>query len=356
VQLGLGLYRHMLTRPNLKFARQVGATHIVAHLVDYFREGPRLPGATPTGPGWGVTDNRGRLWTVEELRDLRATVNAEGLELAAIENFDPSHWYDILLDGPEKQTQLEDVKTIIRRVGQAGIPCIGYNFSIAGVWGQVVGPFARGGAESWGFLGSEGPSETPIPRGMVWNMIYDPQAPRGTVGRVTAEQLWQRFAGFLRAVVPVAEEAGVRLALHPDDPPMPTLRDTARLVYQPDLYQRVLDIYPSPHNGIEFCVGSIAEMTDGDVYDAADRYSRQGSICYVHLRNVKGKVPRYSEVFIDEGDVDPIRVLSVLKRNGFNGVVIPDHTPQVTCAAPWHAGMAFALGYLRAALQAVDDA
>jgi mannonate dehydratase len=281
-------------------------------------------------------------------------VSAEGLELAAIENFDPAHWHDVLLDGPNKRAQLDDMKTIVRRVGQAGIPCIGYNFSIAGVWGHVTGPFARGGAESVGFLGADGPRETPIPQGMVWNMVYDRDAPAGTVSTVTSEELWRRLADFLRAIVPVAEEAGVRLALHPDDPPMPTLRGTARLVYQPALYQRVLDLEPSYYNAVEFCVGSIAEMAEGDVYDAIDRYSRQGSICYVHLRNVRGKVPRYTEVFIDEGDVDMLRVLRILKRNGFSGVIIPDHTPQVACAAPWHAGMAFALGYIRAGIAAIE--
>ena len=245
MKLGLGLYRHMLTTDNFRFAKQAGATHLVAHFVDYFKEGPRIPGASSHGAGWGVSDNRGRLWTVEELRDLRAAINAEGLELAAIENFDPSHWYDILLDGPRKQEQLEDMKELIRRLGKAGIPCMGYNFSVAGVWGHVVGPFARGGAESVAFLGPDGPAETPIPSGMVWNMVYDPEAPEGTVGTVTPEQLWRRLADFLHAVVPVAEEAGVRLALHPDDPPMPTLRGTARLIYQPDYYQRALDLKPS---------------------------------------------------------------------------------------------------------------
>jgi mannonate dehydratase len=90
-------------------------------------------------------------------------------------------------------------------------------------------------------------------------------------------------------------------------------------------------------------------MTEGDVYDAVDRYSRGGNIAYLHLRNVVGKVPHYRETFIDEGDVDMIRILSILKRNNFDGVVIPDHTPQMTCAAPWHAGMAHTLGFILAA-------
>jgi mannonate dehydratase len=165
---------------------------------------------------------------------------------------------------------------------------------------------------------------------------------------VTQAQLWQRLADFLEAIVPVAEEVGVRLAAHPDDPPMPTIRGTARLVYQPHYYQKLLDIKPSHHNGLEFCLGSLAEMTEGDIYEVIDHYSRQNKICYVHCRNVRGKVPNYHEVFIDEGYIYMIRALRILKKNDFEGVIIPDHTPQMTCAAPWHAGMAYALGYLKA--------
>jgi mannonate dehydratase len=94
-------------------------------------------------------------------------------------------------------------------------------------------------------------------------------------------------------------------------------------------------------------------MSEGDVYAAVDQYSRQGRLAYVHLRNVRGKVPFYKETFIDDGDVDVLRVLRILKKNRFEGVIIPDHAPQMSCAAPWHAGMAYALGYLRAALQTI---
>lgn len=138
------------------------------------------------------------------------------------------------------------------------------------------------------------------------------------------------------------------------DPPTPTLRGQPRLVYQPSLYQKLLDLHPSPGNALEFCVGTIAEMTEGDVYEAVETYARQGKLAYVHLRNVRGKVPWCRETFIDEGDVDVLRVLRILRRNGFEGVIIPDHAPQMTCAASWHAGMAFALGYLRAGLQWVE--
>src|SRR5204862_404221 len=149
-------------------------------------------------------------------------------------------------------------------------------------------------------------------------------------------------------VIPVADQSGVQLAAHPDDPPMPTIRGQPRLVYQPHMYQRLLDLVPSRCNALELCVGTLAEMTEGDVYDAVDSYSRQGKIAYLHLRNVTGKVPHYRETFIDEGDLDMIRILSILKRNNFDGVIIPDHTPQMSCAAPWHAGMAHTLGFILA--------
>ena len=234
-------------------------------------------------------------------------------------------------------------------MGKAGIPVMGYNFSIAGVAGRTKDSYARGGATS---VGMEGPYDLPIPNGMVWNMVYDPNA-TGVLPPMTHEELWRRLEAFLKEVLPVAEEAGVKLAAHPDDPPLPFIRGQPRLVYQPSMYQRLIDLNPSPSNTLEFCIGSLAEMTDGGLYEAVDRYSRQGRIGYVHFRNVNGKVPAYRETFIDDGEVDMLRVLGILKRNGFDGVLIPDHTPQMTCAAPWHAGMAFALGYMRAAMQSL---
>jgi mannonate dehydratase len=354
MKLGLGLYRHMLTSDNFRFARQAGATHLVAHLVDYFKGGAhssRDNQPTGTEQGWGVAGDPGKLWTLEELVALRKAVEAEGLKLEAIENFDPAHWHDVLLDGPKRDEQIENVKTILRRVGEAGIPVMGYNFSIAGVCGRVTGPFARGGAIS---VGMDGPLTTPMPSGMVWNMVYAPDAPAGGVAAVSHEELWRRLDRFLEEVLPVAEKAGVRLAAHPDDPPMPTMRGQPRLVYQPQLYQRLLDLRHSPANALEFCLGSLAEMTEGDLYQAVDDYSRQGKLAYVHFRNVTGKVPYYRETFVDDGDIDMLRVLRILQRNKYDGVLIPDHTPQMTCGAPWHAGMAYAMGYMRAALQALE--
>jgi len=282
------------------------------------------------------------------LAKLRDDLAAAGLEFAAIENFDPAHWHDVLLDGPEKEEQIEHLKQIIRNVGAAGIPAFGYNFSIAGVAGRLPFDNARGGAR---VVGMDGPHEThtaPIPNGMVWNMIHDPDAPPGVLPEIDHEELWRRVAYFLAELVPVAEQAGVRLAAHPDDPPLPRVRRQPRLVYQPHMFQRLLDLVPSRSNALEFCLGTLAEMTEGDIYETCERHCRQGDIAYVHFRNVRGKAPHYVETFIDEGDIDMRRIMEILRRNRFDGVLIPDHAPQMSCDAPWHAGMAHSMGYIKA--------
>ena len=126
--------------------------------------------------------------------ELRESIEAEGLKLEAVENFDPAHWHDVLLDGPKKKAHWENCRTIIRNLGRAGIPIMGYNFSIAGVCGRTHQPYARGGAMS---VGMEGPLETPMPNGMAWNMVVDENATAGNVPSATHEQLWQRLAEFL---------------------------------------------------------------------------------------------------------------------------------------------------------------
>jgi mannonate dehydratase len=302
MKLGFGLYRNMLTADSLRFARQVGATHIVAH----------PPGsATPANEqllakygrqaGHGLSDPNDPIWTYDGLRDLKALVNSEGLELEALENFAPAQWYDVLLDGPRRPQQMERLKQLIRDMGRVGIPIMGYYFSVAGVWGQAPGPNARGNAMSVGF---DDPVQPPIPAGMVWNMVYDtaqfdPENTTQVLAPVSDREIQQRFRAFINEMVPVAEEAGVRLALHPDDPPMPVLRGAHRLSYTPDRYAAILDVNPSPANALELCLGTVAEMAEGDIYSMVDKVSQMGRIAYIHFRNVRGKVPHYREVFID---------------------------------------------------------
>ena len=135
MKLGFGLYRHQLDDEHFRFARQCGATHLVVHYVDYFNQADAdTPAVTqPTGGlnGWGRAGDPDKLWSAEELIALRERVEAAGLILHAIENLDPAHWHDVLLAGPKRAAQLENVKAIIRNMGCAGIPVLGYNFSLA---------------------------------------------------------------------------------------------------------------------------------------------------------------------------------------------------------------------------------
>jgi mannonate dehydratase len=353
MKIGLGLYRDSLTPDNFQFATQAGATHIVAHPTNYFRGKDPCISRGDDAEGWGDC-SQDRLWTYEELAALVGSVEAAGLKLAAIENFSPRFWSDILLDGPERASQIEGMKRLIRDAGRARVPCFGYNFSIAGVWGWQRGPFARGNVQSVGFDSTRIDPDLPMPDGLVWNMRYRAARPGSTPVTVSSDELWQRLAAFLREIVPVAEEAGVMLAAHPDDPPAERLRGAARLVNRPEKYDRLLDIVDSRANGVELCLGSLQEMPCGEIYDHVRRFARRDRIGYVHFRNVKGKVPKYVETFVDEGDIDMAEIVRILRDENYGGVIVPDHTPGMTCAASWHAGMAYALGYIRALVQNAD--
>lgn len=346
IHLGFGLYRHMLNSEYYRFARQCGATHIVVHLVDYFGN-CQSDTNQPVGnsSGWGDALPDKEIWSVESLQKIKNEIEAEGLILYGIENFNPYDWYDVLLDGPSKETQMDFLKQIIINMGKVGILVMGYNFSLAGVTGRAERPLARGGAVS---VGMEDIDNRPLLDGVVWNMKYAENKEGKPQKPCTSEELWDRVAWFLKQLLPVAEKAGVRLAAHPDDPPVPVLRNTPRLVIQPSLYGRLRDIDPSPNNCFEYCLGTLTEMTEGNVYEYTDLYASDNRLAYIHLRNVKGKVPVYQETFIDDGDLDVKWIMEILKKANYEGVIIPDHTPLITCDAPWHAGMAYAMGYLKA--------
>ncbi len=336
MKLGLGLYPNLLTDDNLRFARQLGVTHIVAWM------------PLPAGRGF---------WELEDLLRLRSRVESFGLKLAAVENIPPSHWDRILLGAPGRQRQVEQVKRTIRNLGRAGVLCLGYCFSIVGVWGHWRDGEAgggRGGAGIKSFDYDRVKDAPTLVRGKIWGgHRWNDPVPEQVVGPVDVETMWERLAWFLREVVPVAEEAGVTLAAHPDDPPVPVLRGIGRPLTSPEALERLTNIVDSPCNAIEFCQGTVAEM-GADVVEVIRRLGSRSKIAYGHFRNVRGAVPRFDEVFIDEGDTDMIAAMRAYAEVGFDGVMIPDHTPMVSCAAPWHAGMAFAIGYMRALQQAVS--
>lgn len=355
MRVGLTLSGNRLSEDGARFAAQLGVTDVVIHLVDYNNA------ADPTaytergevGPILGDVSNEA-LWSHERMRDAAGMLARHGLRIAALENFSPKFWSDVLLDGPDRRRQMDDLKRLVRDAGRAGIPVIGYNFSIAGVWGWKRKPIARGGAVTVEFDMADFDHAAPIPDGMVWNARYRPERAGAAPVTVSHEELWQRPEWFLGELVPVAEEAGVRLAAHPDDPPADFLRGTARLVNSPEKYDRLRAIVPSRANALEFCIGSLQEMPGSDIYATTRRFARDDTIAYVHFRNVKGQVPRYQEAFVDDGDIDMTEIVRILRDETFDGVLVPDHVPDIASPSPWHVGFAYTVGFMRALILNAD--
>lgn len=346
MKLSYNTSRAKISSDEFRFAKQCGCKGVVLALANYnqnwFGRGGGVPFCEPDDP----------FWNYDSLKGISDMLRAEGLEWFAIENFNPADWYDILLDGPQKYKQIDKVKRIIENAAKVGVQSFGYNFSLTAVYGREMKNTARGGAPGMYFDASNPKLDVPIPNGEIWNVQYDKDA-TGNMPVISNEELWERCKWFLEQIIPVAEEYGIKMCAHPEDPPVPRLRGNARLIYKLDMFQRLVDLVPSPCSGIELCLGTMQEMDDGEIYDTVGSLAAQKKVAYVHLRNVRGKVPHYEEVFIDEGDLDVIRVLKTLNDNGFHGAVIPDHVPDMICADRWHASMAYALGYIKAILQAL---
>lgn len=356
MRVGLSLYGDLLSEQGAIFARQLGVRDVVVHLTDYARNAdPAAYRAGGVGPDQGECIDA-PLWSRAHMEGIVAMLARHDLRVAAMENISPNFWSDILLDGPLRDSQMAAMKQLVTDAGAAGIPVIGYNFSLAGVWGWQRKRAARGGAMTAVFALDEIDGQSPIPDGMVGNMRYRPAVAGAAPVTVDDDTLWARLAAFLQELVPVAEAAGVRLAAHPDDPPVDRLRGTARLVNSHAKYDRLLDLVPSRANALEFCIGSLAEMSDGDIYAAVRHYAGRDALAYVHFRNVRGKVPHYVETFVDEGDVDMARVLRILHEAGFDGVMVPDHVPDFDCPAPWFAGNAYTVGYMKALVNQISAA
>ena len=169
--------------------------------------------------------------------------------------------------------------------------------------------------------------------------------------------MWSNYRYFIDAIAPVAEEAGVRLALHPDDPPVPTLGGIARIFRSVDALKRALEINPSPALGLDLCLGTVSEMGgEGSVLEAIEYFGKRGQIVYVHFRDVRGTVPRFEECFLGEGNYDPLRVMRALRSAGFTGFILDDHVPHIVNDSDYsHRGRAHAIGLIQGLLSAVSQ-
>jgi mannonate dehydratase len=242
---------------------------------------------------------------------------------------------------PGRDEEIEHAITLIRNLGALGVPCWCYEWMPVFNWTRTSTTVpARGGALATGFD---------------YELIKN--APLTEYGVVSEETLWASLEYFLDAVVPEAEKAGVKLAMHPDDPPLSPLRGMARIMSSIENYQRLLDMYPSPVNGIALCQGNFTLMTD-DLPAVIRRFGKQGKIFFAHFRDVRGTVTKFVETFHDEGKTDMLACMKAYRDIGFDGVVRPDHVPTMEGDSndnPSYSsiGRLFAIGYIKGLREAV---
>ena len=240
----------------------------------------------------------------------------------------------IVLQLPGYQEKIERYKTYVTDLGRAGIPYTTYahmaNIKIRDYY-QTSTATIRGGASTRVF-DMEVAKTRPLTHGRVY----------------TEDEIWKSFTDFIRAVIPVAEKAGVHIGLHPDDPPVPSLGGVARVFRNFQGYQRAMEIANSDHFGLCLCVGTWAEggpATDKKVCEMIRYFGPKGRIFKIHFRNVDSPLPQFRETFVDEGYLDMYEVMRTLREVKFNGIVIPDHVP---AGANQAAITAFTLGYMKA--------
>jgi mannonate dehydratase len=325
----------------LTFASQLGCSGIILNT-------PNLSGRPPFGssrigstywkkPGDDVAPAH---WDYLELLQLRTRIESYGLRLEGIENT-PLHFYQKCILGlPGRDQEIENYQETIRNLGRSGIPILGYHWMANSVWRTSKSEPARGGA-----------------RTSVYDHELGRNAPLSFDREYSEEELWANYGYFIQAVLPIAQEAGVTLALHPDDPPVDSLGGVARIFRNLKGFRRALEaIAPEPNHKLDFCMGTWAEMGVDEMFAGLRYFGERGRIAYVHFRNVRGAVPCITETFIDEGDVDVVEVMKLLVEMGFDGFIIDDHVPEMDGDTLWsHRGRAYATGYIKGLLRAVES-
>lgn len=314
---------------NLAFVRQMGVTHV------------------DTSPFEILGLEKG-YWQADALAYVRERVEAHGLTLAAMHlpltsaGIEKQIWPDIMLGGPNRDRQIDQVILCIEAAAKVGIPLLLYNLAILPVVRSPHRTPGRGGVTYSHFDYEEVKDDPPLP--------YAP---------ITAEQAWERIAYFIERVIPVAESLGVRMGCHQHDPGMPPgkgYRGIERVLGSIEGVKRFIALSDSPYHGLNFCQGTISEMcTHPDqVYEAIRYFGERKRIFWVHFRNIRGGFLRFDEVFPDEGDIDMVRALRTYQEVGYDGVLEPDHVPHSDLDTPYgHRARAFCFGYIRGLLQAL---
>ena len=339
IRIAVGQF-HELTDERLRFAAQIGATGLQMN-------NPTLPG-----------DKR---WEEADIRALVERVKAFGLKFEAIENV-PTHFYHLAMLGLDgRDEQIENYQATIRAVARAGIPVLGYHFMPNSVWTTDRNATTRGGAVARRF-------DMSVVEANAGNLDLLRSFMPTTLGRassmplfgkdgpvVTEAQMWANYEYFIKAVLPVAEAEGLRLALHPDDPPVPMLGGVARLFWRPEGFKRAFELAGSSQAwALDLCLGCCSEMTGekANVREMIEYFGPRGALAYIHFRDVQGTVPDFTECFIGDGNYDPAEVMELLIKNGFDGFLLDDHVPKMDGDSDWnHRGRAHAIGYMQGLLR-----
>lgn len=279
-----------------------------------------------------------RAWSYKPLERLKKAYEAGGFELAVIESRPPTD--KIKLGQPGRDEQIEQVCELIRNLGKLQVPVWCYEWMPVNNWTRTATAIkSRGGALVTGF-----------DRAQVKEDLST------QYGKVTEDDLWKNLKYFLERVVPVAERANVKLAMHPDDPPISPMRGLPRIMRSIENYQRLLDLVPSEANGITLCQGNFTLMTD-DLPAAIRHFGKQKKIFFVHFRDVRGTPEKFEETFHDNGMTDMAACMRAYRDTGFDGVCRPDHVPTMDGDSndrPGYTttGRLFAVGYIRGLIQA----
>jgi mannonate dehydratase len=263
-----------------------------------------------------------------------------GLAVSVIESSPPMD--RIKLGLPGRDEEIEHICEMLTNMGAVGIPVWCYNFMAVFGWMRTSTAIpTRGGALVTGY-------DHELMRA----------APLTEAGTVSAEKLWDNYTYFLERVVPVAEQARVRLALHPDDPPISPIRGIARIIINVDAFKRALEMVPSDYNGITFCQGSFSTM-GADIPAAIRYFGERRKIHFAHFRDIRGTASRFVETFHDDGQTNMAEAMRCYQEIGFDGPMRPDHVPTMEGDAndtPAYTtrGRLYAIGYMRGLLEGLQ--
>jgi mannonate dehydratase len=297
-----------------------------------------------------------RHWTVDALSRAKAACEAHGLVLESVAMHIYSH---AMLGLPGADDELELCGETIRNMGVVGIPILGHDFGPNAVW-RTKDAMTRGGAMATAFDMAEVEAADAVTRvRQMAPMEAETEAALAALppDRVVSEDdMWANFARFMGAVLPTAERAGVVLAVHPDDPPVPMLGGIARILRSPAGFRRAMEVAASPAWKVLLCLGTTSEMEGGAlaVREMIETFGPLGRIAYVHFRDVQGTVPRFAEAFIGDGNYDPLATLRLLRDSGFDGFIMDDHVPFMVGDSEYgHTARAHAIGYMQGLLAAL---